>query len=241
MKAQTEQMDKALLEEKGRTVTEIVKTATKKVRRKKTTTDKLFNKEEQPISKYMATIQKKGNINKARLKNLRLLPNTLPPEAPKVSNQKTKENKMYTPRKNSPRKQVSTLSDASNPEKVSINAKKKADIKKRKRTVRNIFEDSDIKKMCTYDHKDMSMYKEEMDERYFNKENELYDTYCTTCGVEFVGAIGKDDEAVYVSSTANPTYFCTGRRKFNCNYGHCKPCYLKQVQSICQNRSRRCR
>ena len=80
---------------------------------------------------------------------------------------------------------------------------------------------------CTYDHEDISSYKEETDQRYFKDEDsELFGTSCASCHVAFEceGNIGTN--VVYIPEFSNPTQFCYGWHKLGCKHGYCHACYL---------------
>ena len=182
MKAQTEKMDLELLEEKERVVSDIVSATTKKAKvTKPTRGKKRINKSSKTIDDESPISEYMESVHVKRKANKKKLQSLgLIPKSPAP----TKSPKISTPRM------------------------KKQPAKKRVRT-RRLYEDKDEVKICTCDHKDVSCFKEETDKRYFNKDDELFDTRCATCGVSFAST-STNDEAVYVPTPNNPAFFCTG-------------------------------
>ena len=90
--------------------------------------------------------------------------------------------KIHTPKK-IPKKKSPPFKKNSTTSKVNIPQRKK------KNAPRRIFytdEDYLMNVKCTYDHEDMSSYKEESDRRYFkDNESELFGTCCASCHVAF--------------------------------------------------------
>ena len=95
---------------------------------------------------------------------------------------------------------------------------------------RAILVDKNKKQKCDYDHSDILGFKEEVDKRYFKKGCDLDETHCCNCGVLFAYE-PREDAVCYVPSTTQPTYFCLGRTKFNCEHGYCQSCYILKSES----------
>ena len=194
IKNQTKQMDNQLLKEKKRTVADIVAKATKKKLqtkqkspKKKELQGKTFDNKE-PLNEYMEGVLKKRKKNWAKLKSLGLgTPPTLQSQAKCQCKMKRKS-----------------------PRNISAQGKKNSPAKKRPKSSRRFFEDEDIVKICTCDHKDISRFKEETDKQYFLDGGELFDTSCAICGVKFTYETNENNEAVYVPDMNNPAYFCIG-------------------------------
>ena len=69
-----------------------------------------------------------------------------------------------------------------------------------------IFQDEDVLKIYTCNHKDISSFKEETDKRYYQEDGDLLDTSCATCEVSFVNNTDKHNDPVYVSYVNNPDF-----------------------------------
>ena len=211
MKAQTEKMDLELLEEKERVVSDIVSATTKKAKITKPTRGK------KRINKSSKTIDDESPISEY-MESVQIK---------RKANKKKLQSLGLIPKSPAPTKSP----------KIRTQRMKKQPPKKRVRT-RRLYEDKDEVKICTCDHKDVSCFKEETDKRYFNKDDELFDTRCATCGVSFAST-STNDEAVYIPTPNNPAFFCTGRWKFDCSHGYCRPCYLELLNLNSNSRSRR--
>ena len=211
------------MEEKKKNVGDIVAKVTKKKAApkgpSKKTTKTIGKKldDEEPLNEYMAGVIEKRKKNQAKLKSLGL--------GTPISQKTRPKQKCKTP--------------ISSPQSASKKGPKQSPKKKRTRTSRKIFEDDNLIKVCTCDHKDISSFKEETDKRYFQDGGELNETCCATCGVKFVNKISDNEEAVIVPDIVNPAYFCIGRWKFDCKHGHCRSCYFELLNAKESSRSRR--
>jgi len=219
MKLQTEKMDKELLVEKRKQITECVKKNAKKKTTKKKEVPSDEEDENANLSDYMKRVNIKRKRNDEKIKSLGL--NKTPLKTRGRSRRSVVSSPKITPRK-SPKK---------TPKKTTTSPRLKR--KMRQKTVakkpRTIFTDYDAKMKCQCNHRDLTGYKEETDKRYFREEMELYDTHCATCKILFVDVPDEEKKCVVPSSNQG-TYFCSGRIKFNCRHAYCHNCYIQATE-----------
>ena len=211
MKAQTEKMDQELLKEKERVVSDIVTATTKKTKGTKPAKKiNKYNKSSKSLDEETPLSEYMESVQVKRKANKTKLQSLglIPKSPPPTRSLKTSE----------PRK-------------------KQEPPKKRIRISRRLYEDKDLVKICTCDHKDVSCFKEETDKRFFHEDGDLFDTSCATCGVSFASITCTSNEAVYIPASNNQDFFCTGRWKFDCTHGYCRPCYLELLNLDSNSRS----
>ena len=230
MKVHTENMDKELLVEKNKTLTECLKSNTRKKVQKRKKENQDTKEDDTVISDYMKKVNAKRQRNNDKMKSLGF--KKTPPKTDSRSRRQSGRSQKSTPTDQNMAKK--DISPGTKSPKTKLRTTAKTVLKK----PRTIFTDYDIKIKCKCDHQDFTGYKEETDKRYFSNEMELFGTRCANCTVLFAGMPDKN-EVCYVPSTSQVTYFCPGRIKYNCRHAYCHTCYIQATEKCGRSRRRK--
>ena len=231
LKQKTEAHDKEIMEVNYVAIATVVKDTVKKSKIKASKQKKtIVEKENLPISGYLAHRQAKIRRNEAHMNSLGLgssssrLRITLP-------------RKLIAPKMKSPKRKT-PISSTTTTKKVLQKGRGNPSLKSKQNNINDQDSKTESEVSCTHTHKEfVTGYKAEDDKRYWKDDAELFGITCMGCKKEIVHKEKKD---CIVPCFAKPIHICIGRHSFNCYHCFCDDCYQKRnIIGVTQHRRSR--